>query len=387
MKNVIVIVSLLTVLAPIAAFSQGNNGTVPGKTKGEDTNQPHGGPSLNANERAQTLADLRGQAGKLPASKRVDRSGLAATRRKNVRNQNADHFRTTAATARLLVESYDAADQESPLSAEEKLAWAEARGLEAMALFNAVESGDGELRPEAVERAKSIYLDRDIENSIRFEVAAKALHVEMRGRRFSNRTEYFTAFQEQAERLYAAFPADPRSWDMLLVVVNGAPKGMRPELIDRFLLKPLPVEYKERARLMLEADQAVGQPIELNWIDVEGEQISSANFQGSPLVFYVWSGSAQGKRTDHDVFLNAVSRSLNWISVNTDRNKRFAAAGEQFLKGAASYYYDSSGKKSGLYKALKSPKVPSVVVLDAQGVFVGRGDPSELTQLLGQAGN
>ena len=103
------------------------------------------------------------------------------------------------------------------------------------------------------------------------------------------------------------------------------------------------------------------------------------------MVIYVWATwSAAGEIGDR-VVAPAIGPGVELVSVNVDTDLKRGKDSKSKKSLPGSNYFDDRGPQSPLALQLKVDKVPAVHVVDAKGIYVGRGTPEGLTKLLQQA--
>lgn len=387
MNNLRSFLFVVVLLMPPVLIAQGNSSNAPGQTKKGEASQVDPVKPQNSSERAKALADLRKLFRLNSFTKAAVGSDLSSIQIEENRRSRALAYKNAAAEARKLINSIDsspaqARGQRTSLSVEDRAILNEVKKIEFSSLLRASQSGATEVEPRAMKLAKDIQEDESVSASDRYLVAAMALQAESAKARYLSFEARMELEQQNVERLYAAFPQEPRVWESMVVLARSASPEKGRELARKITHLPVPATIKEQARHIIEAQDMIGEPFQVMWQDESGKVRDSAEFIGKPVVFYVWSATGQANGRSHGLVKEAVSEGVVLVSVNIDKDPVKAKRRGRAAPQATSSYFDGRGLKGPLPRQLKSPQIPSVHVIDANGHYVGHGQPSALTTLL-----
>ncbi|WED66574.1 hypothetical protein PXH66_06890 [Synoicihabitans lomoniglobus] len=363
----------MTVLS-VNSFAQGKSDAAPGQNK-TDPASAGTESDLSVDEE---LAALRGTFRKDGRGRRSPGADQSAEARERNRQEIAANHRQSAASARILI---DRIEQGRGAVSTDRAALQEAKRIEALSLFGAVAAGDIELRAQARRIARNLQDDATVDEAVKLEVAGEAVHQEYADTE-STASDYFSLSLRNTERLFARFPGQSDVWQSIVALVESAPIDRKQEIADRFLLLSLPVNIKRRIRETVEIEKLKGSPFEVSWEDEAGLRVSSSIYLGRPLVFYVWSATAQSGGYSHQLVADGIASGAALVSVNIDANTMRAREAKADLPPADSYYSSILGADGALLQSMPAVEAPAVYVVDAAGNFVGRGHPSELPILL-----
>ena len=262
----------------------------------------------------------------------------------------------------------------------------EARKIEAVTLMQAVQLGLTAEEPRAQRLAAEFRSDLKQSSAHRYEVASLMTQSEVWKKKIKDRDALMAEHERHAFVLLGEFPGEPAIYERFLGIAHNSNSAKAREMAEHVLMMPAPTHLKEQALAVLDRLNLPGTSPGLEWQDENGVSRKISDYKGKIVIFYVWATWIPEAENAHALVASAVSAGIELVCVNVDTD---VTQGQQARKKTTlpgGNYYDERGLKSPLALQLKANQVPGVHVIDAKGVYVGRGLPSDLPKLLQQAG-
>ncbi len=261
-----------------------------------------------------------------------------------------------------------------------------ARAIEAISTLRAVQTGAVELEPAALRLAQDFRADGKNPSADRYHVATTVAQIEISKKGLKG-ADLLAEYEQRAKDLYGEFPDEPAVYDMFLGVARNADAVQARRVAQQVLTMPAPDSAKEEARAVIDRQDMPGKLLTLDWQDENGKLKRMADYRGKVVVFYLWSTWSSASISGVEKLAAGLKSDVTLVSVNvdTDQEKGKGAKGTVPSSNGNSYF-DARGLAGPLPKQLRATKVPAVFVIDANGVFVGTGSPSDLPGLLAKAG-
>lgn len=262
---------------------------------------------------------------------------------------------------------------------------AEAKHIEAVSLLRAVQTGSVTQEPKALRLGHEFRADSTNASAARFQVASTMTQIKVSKKQIRDRDALMAEYEQSAFDLYGEFPNEPQVFEMMLGVARNSKPEKARALVERIHRMPAPAEVKAQAADIVARLDMPGKSLPLEWQDENGDSRTLAEYKGRPVVFYVWGTGATGSESALAEFAKSGRSDVEIVSVNIDRNVEQAKTAKRDGLQGKSSYFDERGLDGPLAKQLKVARVPAVHVVDASGVYIGVGAPSELESLLAQA--
>lgn len=261
----------------------------------------------------------------------------------------------------------------------------QARKIEVVSLLRAVNTGTVEVEPQALRLADAYRADKSNASRDRYEVALSVIEHDVMRKKIGDRATLTKEYHDRAMDLYGEFPNEPQLFALLLGVAQNAEPTLARSTASELLRMPAPSAVKQQAQVVIDRLDLPGKKVAFEWQDEAGKPHSSAEFSGSPVVFFVWASWTPATADAVKALQSAIKSGVQLVSVNVDTDlvAGKAAYAKNAIGGVA--YFDNRGLQGPLPAQLKASQVPSVYVVDAKGVFVGAGHATDLPGLLATA--
>jgi hypothetical protein len=262
----------------------------------------------------------------------------------------------------------------------------EAKKIEAIALMRAVRGGAVENEAKAVRLAIDFRADSRNASADRFQVATLARELEIRKKNITSHAQLLDEYEKNANDLFGEFPDEPTVYEMYLGVARSADPVRARAMATKIQRMPAPASAKKEAQTILDRLDMPGKTLAFEFQDAVGKTHQLSEYKGKVVVFYVWATWTPATTDSDGKIKKLVPPSAVLVSVNVDTDVNAAQAAKSKSNVGGVEYYDSRGLQSPLPLQLNVAKVPSVHVVNAQGVFVGSGTIADLSALLKTAG-
>jgi hypothetical protein len=261
----------------------------------------------------------------------------------------------------------------------------QARKIEAISLLRAVNTGTAEVEPQAVRLANAFRADKSNSSADRYEVAMNVLQHDVVRKNIVDKKALLQEYHDRAMDLYGEFPNEPALFSLLIGVAQNADPELARSTAKQILLIPAPDAIKQQAQAVIDRLDMPGKNVAFEWQDENGKSYQMSDFKGRIVVFYVWATWTPATSAANAAVSAALKPGVQLVSVNVDTDPAKGKTANAAAKLGGINYYDNRGLQGPLTMQLKAIQVPSVYVVDANGVFVGAGTAFDLPHLLANA--
>ena len=251
---------------------------------------------------------------------------------------------------------------------------AEAKRMELKLLEVSVQLGNTNRQAELDALQEARLTDPAVPAEEKFDLRAQRIMQMLSDEAESGRAARVEKADKAAHELQAEFPKRDENADLLLMVAQGyldldnLPKA---RAVTEDVAKKAQGDAKEQAQAQLKKIDMVGRPLDVQFTDLNGKEVSIKNFAGKVVLvdfWATWCGPCKAALPEvKEVYAKLHSKGFEIIGISLDKDKDTL---KQFIaaeKMPWAQYFDGLGWENKLSQKFGITSIPTVWIVDKKG--------------------